>query len=200
MNTLFRHILRFSEDFFVADYTQPAADDPTNTDLQGRGVEITDTLPVVDALWFQNPRKVDSSAVNFEHNGGVFTNTITKQKISQCECCCFACKGMKPWFVFIELKYPKLKNVIDNASHAWKQVKDTHLFLLKNYDVLQKKKYHFYYAVAIPPHGQESPFLASIITQDELISLKKERISLLDTNEIEILNESYLKKVDKSNS
>jgi len=86
------------------------------------------------------------------------------------------------------------KNVAINTNNALKQLEDTHLFFKDEMKIIDSGRYRIYWIISIPDHSNIAPFDAFVMNQDQKIEYKKKwGVIIIGENEVEILNEGYLR-------
>lgn len=182
---LHHNIIQYTEDIYVADYTNQTKNLP-----QKRGVEIFDIKPSdIDSFFINNPKAIEVGAVIFDNSS--FTDSNGKAK-SQCEACLFPCQSNnKSWILFIELKYSiEAKNNRKNFRKAICQLYKTRYYYL-NEGIFDKKKNKCYLIVSLPEQGE--PFPNFVLTPKRISDLKiKHNIILKATNSVKILDDKML--------
>lgn len=191
MNSLFSHINSFSSDLYIVDYTEYSK--THNTPFMG--VTISDVKPdLIEAFYLKNKHGVFFDAINFEENKAALRNKDGKV-VKQCECMCVSSRAKnKGWLFLLELKYCLKKNVAINTNNALKQLEDTHLFFKDEMKIIDSGRYRIYWIISIPDHSNIAPFDAFVMNQDQKIEYKKKwGVIIIGENEVEILNEGYLR-------
>lgn len=182
-------ITNYSEmtsDAFVADYT--------NQTNSHRKVEILSTKPQYICIFhLKNPNEISYWAVNLEENASLLKGS------EQCECMFAANKAKrKGWVCLVELKYCMEKNIENNATHAYNQLRGTFDKLIE-LEILDIKTHRIYLNISVPEHSHKEPFTAFLTTQDEMLDKNKtDKINLLGYNEALILNEGFI-RIPKGN-
>lgn len=190
MNDLFLHISRFSSDLYIADYTEYSK---TN-EAPSVGVCMSVVKPPIEAFYLKNKNEITFDTINFEENKSVFRNK-SGRTVQQCECMCLSSKAKnKGWLFLLELKYCREKNVATNAKYALEQLEHTYFFLRDEKNIIDRAKHRVYWIISVPDHSNKAPFDAFILSQEQKLDYKLNLgIIILGENEVEILNEGYIR-------
>ena len=178
----FRNARPFSDDCYVADYTE-------RTDSI-RGVEFSSS-PFEDIEFFHlksNPKAtVNYIGINFEQHAEFIKG------IQNCECMFHALSDVKrPWTLFLEMKYCKEENIEDYAFKAYSQMKDT-MDKIHSLNLINPSERRLYFVYSVPEHGHRIPFGSFTLSQNETLKkFEEEGISLLGNNSMLIATPSYL--------
>jgi len=183
-NHQYATIATFSEDLFIADYTEQ-----TRNDAIKRNVEFSSPVCPNDINCFsvKNNLKVTIDGIAF-NNLSFVCGTNTR---SQCEAVVFpSVSTQNSWILFCELKYSsKPANNVNNLRKAIKQLYRTRYYYFQTNTISQTNRC---YLIASLPMQQE-PFANFTITPAESTKLKRTRnIILRLQNAIEIENEEHL--------
>jgi hypothetical protein len=188
MNKHFSNISSHSSNIYIADYTELTK--------SAKGVEISDA-PFSDIQFctVSNPRGIECWGINFEKNPDVFQITDTEEaQTSQCECMIASKKSQeRAWVCLMELKYCSDERIRRRSNEAFKQLTNSFNHLKEN-GIIDLKKHRVYFIISIPEHSNREPFSSFVFSQDKKLELKKtKKFQLLNYNEIEVLNEGYLR-------
>lgn len=153
----------YASDFYVADYTQQNKNE--------RGVEILTSKPTdIDSLELINPSKISIATAVFDTFSFRDRQGMTK---TQCEGICFpdSAQDTKTWMLFLELKYGLFTNARKNMEQAKKQLFATMNYFKESGTIAQKQ---LCYLVASLPKQNNTSFENFVMTQEELIRLRRE--------------------------
>ena len=188
LGKLFRHVVEYDGDVWVADYTE--ATQRMERESQ-KGVVISRN-PIDDMSSFHlvNKDGILYYAVNFEDNKDFFPKGR-----KDCECM-FRCKEVVEggWLLLCELKYglDKEPNNFQNASKAYLQLLDT-WELLEERGVLNKRQCRSFLNISMPSHNKP-PFDSFVVTPADRMQLKREKnVVLMGVNEVLIVNKGILR-------
>lgn len=178
----FKGSSRFSEDCYVADFT-----DMTDSE---RGVEMSETpFDGIDSFLLKHNKNcnLEYIGINFEH----FPHFI--KGIQNCECMFHAVSDVnRPWTLLLEMKYCEYDNIESHAFKAYSQMKET-LDKLVSLDLIEPDKRRLYFVYSVPEHEAREPFGAFTLSQNETLkSYEQSGISLLGNNSMLIATPSYL--------
>lgn len=173
-----------SDKIFVMDYS--------NQTKRTKGLECSDIFPA-DILPFiiQNDRKLDISFCLFKEN--TIKLADENKERSHCEGVFFPDKNAeKTWLVFLELKYPKRKNLGENLRKAREQLIFT-LDLFRKQGIIETKKL-VYLIFSAPNFTNKTPFENWSMKPDELKKIKKTKYAIMrGINSIEVISNEALK-------
>jgi hypothetical protein len=138
-----------------------------------RSVEFFSPNPPSDISYFtiNNPKKIEFNGIEFDNSSFVYPNGNTK---SQCEAVFFPQNSTPDsWILFCELKYSNMpKNNERNLKKAIKQLIKTRYHYLQE-NVISKTNTQYLLA-SLPL--QSEPFANFILTQSDLLKLKRKKI------------------------
>lgn len=168
---------------YVADYT--------NVSDSERGVEIS-TQPFDDITYFSLIKKgygnIPYQAINLEK----FPSFI--KGIDNCECIFNALSERgRPWLLFLETKYCKKPENIDNYPvKAYNQMAETLDRLIERTDIKEKTR-RIYFVYSVPLFPEYEPFGAFSVSQNEMLRFLEQRgIILMGYNSMLIQTPQYL--------
>jgi len=170
-----------NDDIYIADYS--------NQTNNRRTVEIQASKPDdIDCFYIANTNHIELGICIFNHDSFLDADG---NSLTQCECISFPASAtiIKPWVLFLELKYCLFKNATKKLNEAKKQV-----FATMNYYKLKEIIEHgqLCYLIVSLPQQNNSPFENFIMTPAENARLRKEeKIIFKGVNEISI-NEDHI--------
>jgi hypothetical protein len=173
-----------SEHIYIMDYT--------NQTKNQKGIEFSKIKPNdIDSFKVKNPIKIEITFCPFKEN--TIKLKEDKKELSHCEGILFpTTNNDKSWILFLELKYPKLKNLGKNLNEAKKQLFKT-LAIFREQGIIEPKRL-VYLIISAPKYTIRIPFNNFSMTATELKNIRKEMYAIVKgTNEIEILNNTKLK-------
>lgn len=189
IRTIYPHqhseLVHFNDCVHVADYTEQ-----TKILAVKRSVEFFSPTPPTDISYFtiSNPIKKEITGLEFDNNSFVYSDGRPK---SQCEAVFFSRNTTaNSWILFCELKYSSLpKKNRKNLSKAIRQLLKTRYYYIQE-NIISVSNTQ--YLIASLPL-QVEPFANFVLTQSDLISLKRKRnIVMRLKNSIEIKNDELL--------
>ena len=186
----------YSEDVFIADYTNYVIKSGAESELLYKGVVVgTKEVGIIPSFVIHNEHRYLFEVVNNEHNPAIFKRA-DGSKVSQCECIIYSHRNdnRKGWMMFLELKYCEPKNLYSNMMGGIGQLRATCNYILKErqeYDGSQFKKY---LVISTPGVDPLDPFDASYFNQDDMLTLKEDTGAVLKAaNEVSIQTPAVLK-------
>lgn len=174
----------YAQDIYIADYTEQTKDEVIK-----RSVEIQTELPSgIEPFCLHNPLPIKIDSVIFANDSFLDEEGRTQ---TQCECVTFPSNATdSSWILFLELKYCKRKNAVNNLPKAIDQLRTTHSYY-KNKGIVTIKNTS--YLIAAFPKLISVPFRNSTLTPPLLANLKRnENIVLSIANEATIASSEIL--------
>ena len=193
MEKIFRETERFESDFYIGDYTQYAANNPT---FENVGVKMSNIpLSSIKALHFVNKQHIPVLAVNFEKNLSYFRND-GGELVSNCECMLVSDKARKKgWLILAELKYcgGNPRTVNENFEKALSQVRETFLYLRDKRHLFGMTDFRYIWVVSLPEHDEMIPFSQFYPSPERILAYKEQfHINLICSNIIEIRTHQHV--------
>lgn len=195
MDKLFKQILQFKSDIYIADYTEYSK--AHNVSPLPNGVYITDTLPPhISSLHIENPNLFQVKAANFEENMDVFT-LPDGSKVQQCECALWPeVRKSSKWIMLIEMKYPLEKNVKSNIAQCYSKLNTTYHYLHDVKGVLLDEDQH-YFVISLPEFPSKVPFESFILSPPKLTELRRKHIHIVGDTDFSIIDDTHIKCMRK---
>lgn len=184
-NHQYAAIKNFSDDLFIADYTEQTKTLPVK-----RSVEFFSPNSPTDITFFSviNNPKLNIDGIEFNNLSFVCGNGNSR---TQCEAVVFpTVSQVDSWILFCELKYSsKPSNNSNNLKKAIKQLYKTRYYYIQN-NIIDLTN-NCYLIASIPP--QSEPFPNFSIPQPTLTKLKRNKnIILRLKNSVEIIDNKLL--------
>lgn len=167
--------------------------DYTNQTGNVRGIEWNDSAPTdIEAFCINNSQPpLDITFCAFQENTIMLAGETNER--SHCEGVLFPSENsVETWIVFLELKYPKKKNLGPELKEARNQLLAT-LDLFREQEIIEEKKL-VYLIFSAPKYTNKTPFESWSMQPDELKKIRKTRYAILrGINSMEVLTNQSLK-------
>lgn len=170
-------------DCYVADYT----DQTKNR----QGVVIA-RIPFHDIDYFHLKKSNQSQntpylAINLEQY-----KSFTKG-IENCECIFYSlAECRKPWVMFLETKYCKKPEKIEEYSSKTISQMESTLCRLEKLKLMNRRDHRVYFVYSVPGQKEYEPFYSFVNSPDKISRYKEEGIHLFGYNSILIATSSHL--------
>jgi len=174
-----------TERIYIMDYS--------NQTGNVRSIEWSNSAPTdIEAFWINNSKPpLDITFCAFKENTIKLAGE-TKER-PHCEGVLFPTENsFKTWIVFLELKYPKRKNLGSELKDARSQLLDT-LDLFRGQGLIEEKRL-VYLIFSAPKHINQTPFESWSMQPDELKNIRKTKSAIMrGVNSMEVISNESLK-------
>lgn len=174
-----------TEKIYIMDYT--------NQTGNVRGIEWSDSAPTdIEAFCINNSQPaLDITFCAFKENT-IKLSGETKER-THCEGVLFPTEdSRKTWIVFLELKYPKRKNLGSELKEARDQLLYT-LELFREQGIIEEKRL-VYLIFSAPKYVNQTPFESWSMQPDELKIIRKTKSAIMwGINRMEVISNESLK-------
>jgi hypothetical protein len=178
-------------DFYADNAGKVYVMDYSNQTDKKRGVEWTNSKPDdIEAFVIHNTPLIKISFVVFKDNTKL---TGTAIDIPHCEGILYpTTTSDKTWITFLELKYPKKKNLGEELQKAQKQLLQT-LDIFRSQGIIDIKRL-VYLIFSAPKYSKKTPFESWCMKPDELKEIRKTKFAIMrGINDIEVISAEKLK-------
>lgn len=157
-----------AEKIYIMDYS--------NQTNKTRGVEWANTKPAdIKAFIINNTPLAKINFVVFKDNTKLLGTTTD---ISHCEGILYpTITSNKTWVIFLELKYPKRKNLGKELKSARNQLLQT-LDLFRSYSIIDKKRLA-YLIFSAPNYSCRTPFESWNMSPNDLREIRKTKCAIM---------------------
>jgi hypothetical protein len=172
-----------SDKIYIMDYT--------NQTQNQRSIECSTTTPNdIDAFIIHNNMKSEITFCAFSDNNIKLDGEIKERR--HCEGVLFpTINNDSTWLVFLELKYPKKKNLGENLKSAREQLLFT-LNLFREQGIIEHKRL-VYLIFSAPKYNEKTPFESFCMKPEDLKILRRTSYAIIrGVNEITVINDLNL--------
>lgn len=174
-----------TEKIYIMDYT--------NQTGNVRGIKWSDSAPTdIEAFCINNSQPaLDITFCAFKENT-IKLSGETKER-THCEGVLFPAEdSRKTWIVFLELKYPKRKNLGPELKEAREQLLDT-LELFRGQGIIEEKRLvHLIFSA--PKYVNQTPFESWSMQPSELKNIRKTKHAIIrGVNSMDVISSESIK-------
>lgn len=174
-----------TEKVYIMDYT--------NQTGNVRGIELNDSAPMdIEAFCINNSQPaLDITFCAFKENTIKLAGE-TKEK-RHCEGVLFPTENyLKTWIAFLELKYPKRKNLGSELKEARDQLLDT-LELFRGQGIIEEKRL-VYLIFSAPKYVNQTPYESWSMQPSELKNIRKTKHAIIrGVNSMDVISSESIK-------